>query len=1381
MKKLVSILLSVLMIVSSISCLFTVSAAETDANLFTNGDFATCDTEANTVTDWYIASGNYTADVVEGTDENLPEGEKFNFVTFNKGSATGTATIYNYQSIKLNTNTGYTFSFWIKTNGDAKGMKFFLYEPKYVKRDGTYGSNNGPAEATNIYTYTYDNGSTRVARTEINHVMTDSRDGFIRKNDSSMASFQNTAYPSTEGEWVKVTHTFTTGNDEYHVANVRYGITIPETCEAEYVALGGFEAYATPLNATIVQGSSNDYDLGTVEPRNGALVTDGKATLTAVPFGTNKFVGWFNGDELVSSNKEYTFTYDSTAEYKAVFEAYGDGIADSNESYTTTLATWVDGAIDNSGSNGAWVLDSTDGSTWTKVNLNTKSAYARSGSKSVNLYSRYAFAGRNFTGLKTNTDYTLTFYSYMEVGTGMNTEKLTMHEFDRRIERAFVTDSDTNIAWTASEGTTGSSGAIANTDSAVLGYYNGIIYGTGRWEKTTITFNSGNSTDVTLWLRFVASTVKGQNTDGCYIDDISLAPVAEEEEDDGENTVMNFEDVSKWERYVHGTENISGGPLASDEYTWYTITANTTETKYIKDGNASVKIKPQAQYSLIKLENLKPDTDYMLKFSYSSNAMKNSDGTAKKSILNNCGVWNYAADGAKFKVSSTASNGYLHSSLHVGAYFDAFFAADGTYTSDYKSRKISEQQADTWYEKVLLFNTGDVYKTLALVIVLEVNCAYFDDFCLIECGDEAAETDFAAPAISGKTSTGSYDTDTATTTLYQSCEEADYTGYLTTLKNNYFTEYATNTIGSNKFATYTKGNTTVNVEYTPATKTILVTEQVTDALPTKAKDNEYTDLGYQPLIIQLDHNGATGGGIGMSYIIRLADGSFIMVDGGHTESKFDNADRMYNLLRQYIPTGEIKIAAWILTHCHSDHISGFMSFIEKYNAEINVEQVIYNFGTEEQYAKTGNDVGKINYTGFTVMKAYMASFIPEARVSTCHSGYKYSIRNAVVDIYFTMEDIFPSVLGTNYTDINNTSTTFKVSFTDENVDQTLLITGDSANTQCTAMAKKYPGEELKSTFVQVIHHGISYGYYSLYALMDPEVALFPASSNRLMNVLYQAQNRYFVEEDSVKEVALSDYGTRVFALPYTAPEGLTGMGKFTLPSDTEVMNTLNSYVGVSIRQAGEKNADIKQALRFKFQIPTEIIKAHTEDGYTVAEYGMMASSAEKYAANSAVLDYYAGTAETNTLSDGTKQIKGIAYDTSTGKNKVFDYVNYKDLDDGVSRSVQYTAALYNIGVKGDITDYAKYDAQYAVRPYIVFKNSAGETKIYYGTIQYAGVFDVMEAILSSTATDDQTVSDQTYVKNFLDGKINGYTDDAAKIAEAWNADADRAALYTPAN
>ena len=226
----------------------------------------------------------------------------------------------------------------------------------------------------------------------------------------------------------------------------------------------------------------------------------------------------------------------------------------------------------------------------------------------------------------------------------------------------------------------------------------------------------------------------------------------------------------------------------------------------------------------------------------------------------------------------------------------------------------------------------------------------------------------------------------------------------------------------------------------------------------------------------------------------------------------------------------------------------------------------------------------------------------------------------------------------------------------------------------------------------------------------------------------QNQNSYFVKEDSVKEVVCSDYGTRVFALPYTAPEGLTGMSKFTLPKDFNVNNpnNSNSYVGASIRVA---TGNQSQAIRFKFQIPEHIINAHTEDGYAVAEYGMMVSE------SNANLNYYEGNAAFIKDENGNKVYKGVAYNKAEGKNVVFGYVSYANATEDYLRSTQYTCALYNIGVTSNGTDYSKYDTTLYVRSYITFKNANGDIKVCYGDVQSASVFAVMQEALFPKTED----------------------------------------------
>ena len=80
----------------------------------------------------------------------------------------------------------------------------------------------------------------------------------------------------------------------------------------------------------------------------------------------------------------------------------------------------------------------------------------------------------------------------------------------------------------------------------------------------------------------------------------------------------------------------------------------------------------------------------------------------------------------------------------------------------------------------------------------------------------------------------------------------------------------------------------------------------------------------------------------MSFVIITKENNAIIIDGG--------APADMPLLKEYI--GGRHISAWILTHAHSDHISGFIDEFRKNElADFDVERVVYHFPPYEQLAK----------------------------------------------------------------------------------------------------------------------------------------------------------------------------------------------------------------------------------------------------------------------------------------------------------------------------------------------------------------------------------------------------------------------------------------------
>lgn len=64
----------------------------------------------------------------------------------------------------------------------------------------------------------------------------------------------------------------------------------------------------------------------------------------------------------------------------------------------------------------------------------------------------------------------------------------------------------------------------------------------------------------------------------------------------------------------------------------------------------------------------------------------------------------------------------------------------------------------------------------------------------------------------------------------------------------------------------------------------------------------------------------------MSYVIRLTDGRFIVIDGGR---EFEpDSERLYQCLKNGSSGQNPVIAAWIMTHPHSDHFHCFIEFMD---------------------------------------------------------------------------------------------------------------------------------------------------------------------------------------------------------------------------------------------------------------------------------------------------------------------------------------------------------------------------------------------------------------------------------------------------------------------
>ena len=131
--------------------------------------------------------------------------------------------------------------------------------------------------------------------------------------------------------------------------------------------------------------------------------------------------------------------------------------------------------------------------------------------------------------------------------------------------------------------------------------------------------------------------------------------------------------------------------------------------------------------------------------------------------------------------------------------------------------------------------------------------------------------------------------------------------------------YCENDFNGNLFSTYVRGAELAHVYWIDVFEelNILTSDTRGGTLPKKDTSAD----GDIPLnITQLQQ--MTSQTSGMAYIIQLADGSFIIYDGGYS----DTPRELCLTLEKLKGDGDIHIRAWLITHSHDDHYSCFEAF-----------------------------------------------------------------------------------------------------------------------------------------------------------------------------------------------------------------------------------------------------------------------------------------------------------------------------------------------------------------------------------------------------------------------------------------------------------------------
>ena len=272
---------------------------------------------------------------------------------------------------------------------------------------------------------------------------------------------------------------------------------------------------------------------------------------------------------------------------------------------------------------------------------------------------------------------------------------------------------------------------------------------------------------------------------------------------------------------------------------------------------------------------------------------------------------------------------------------------------------------------------------------------------------------------------------------------------------------------------------------------------------------------------------------GMSYVIRLSDGRFLVIDGGR-DLEADREQLMRCLREQSVGEKPV-IAAWILTHPHSDHFHCFIGVMERYRDALTVESVLLNFPEADDlvhYPKLTSDSSRFDYdTSGVVNIPLMYEQIAQsgATLYTTHTGQIYKIGGATLEILASMDDTIHVTQN-----INATSLVIRMELAGQ-----IILWMTDASMEYARIPEKY-GDHLRADILQVPHHGFQSGSAQAeiagYDLIRPPVCLLPVSSLNAYTLFcaHKPSFRHLAEQDYVREM-ITGTPQRTIPLPYTPP------------------------------------------------------------------------------------------------------------------------------------------------------------------------------------------------------------------------------------------------------
>ena len=320
---------------------------------------------------------------------------------------------------------------------------------------------------------------------------------------------------------------------------------------------------------------------------------------------------------------------------------------------------------------------------------------------------------------------------------------------------------------------------------------------------------------------------------------------------------------------------------------------------------------------------------------------------------------------------------------------------------------------------------------------------------------------------------------------------------------------------NNYFATFVSAKAQIDIDFHESTGRmyINITPRSASVLPQREAKSYVKPKGHFPTIfVQYGLEDIDTGEqqeSSMGYIMRLADGTFLLIDGGEY---YDGVEtRIYDILKTLAPDpSNIVITAWILTHGHYDHVGGFMKFADKYanDPTVKVKQVVTNFP----------DDSNCTQTPLTSAHYYVRNATAKLKAETLkpHTGNVLYYADVKINILYSQENYLANnsdgIMG-NY---NGASLVMQIVTAQKTkifiaADHPVDGYYDNYN-WCEGAIYKWYGTAIQSYVTTTFHHGYGGGAdNTVYGVIDARITLWDCDYARSLDVASFECNQFFLD------------------------------------------------------------------------------------------------------------------------------------------------------------------------------------------------------------------------------------------------------------------------------